>query len=44
MFLCGGAAGGGQITLPDRCVSRECQAARDATAIQRAIDSGLIDP
>lgn len=34
----------GVLELPPVCPSRECRKARDEAAIQRAIDSGLIDP
>lgn len=43
-ILCG--PGGGRLVLPAPrfCTTRKCREARDAAAIQRAVESGLIDP
>jgi hypothetical protein len=32
------------VALPAHCVNPECQKKRDEAALQRAVDSGLIDP
>lgn len=42
--LCFGGGKGATVELPPTCNSRSCWEARDAAAIARAVEDGIIDP